>query len=82
MSVTYNHGGRYLFCLIFLPLNMQIPFILQISLATKMLPLIDACLFGHPVYNYFDCQDFLSFASDFISTCESLRNICEKLIKV
>ena len=40
MSVTYNHGDRYLFCLIFLPLNMQIPFILRISLATKMLPLI------------------------------------------
>ena len=42
----------------------------------------DACPFGHPVYNYFDYQDFLSLASDFISTCESLRNVCEKLSKV
>ena len=25
----------------------------------------DACLFGQPVYNYFDYQYFLSFASDF-----------------
>ena len=40
MSLTYNHGDRYLFCLIFLPRNMQIPFILWISLETKMLPLI------------------------------------------
>ena len=40
MCLTYNHGDRYLFCLIFLPLNMQIPFILRISLETKMLPLI------------------------------------------
>ena len=41
MSVTYNHGDRYLFCLIFLPLNIQIPFIPWISLETKMLmPLI------------------------------------------
>ena len=40
MSVTYNHCDRYLFCLICVPLNMQIPFILQISLETKMLPLI------------------------------------------
>ena len=40
MSLTYNHGDRHLFCLIFLPLNMQIPFIPWISLETKMLPLI------------------------------------------
>ena len=40
MSLTYNHGDRYLFCLIFLPLNKQIPFIPWISLETKMLPLI------------------------------------------
>ena len=40
MCLTYNHGDRYLFCLIFLPLNMQIPFIPWISLETKMLPLI------------------------------------------
>ena len=40
MSLTYNHGDRYLFCLIFLPLNMQIPFIPWISLETKMFPLI------------------------------------------
>ena len=37
MCVTYNHGDRYLFCLIFLPLNMHISFIPRISLETKML---------------------------------------------
>ena len=46
MCVTYNHGDRYLFCVIFLPLNMHISFIPRISLGTKMMPLISPQMFA------------------------------------
>lgn len=41
----------------------------------------DACFFVRP--DYFDHQDFLSLLlQTFISTCESFRNVYEKLSKV
>ena len=83
---VYNHAIHTIiyFTLLFYP-YMQILFIRQISLQgdkNVAFDFWDAWLFGQPVYNYFDTQDFLSFASDFISTCESLRNVYEKLSKV
>ena len=75
---------NYLFRFTFLPLHANSPSIPADSAGDKNVAFdfSDACIFGHAVYNYFDYQDFLSFASDFISTCESLRNVYEKLSKV
>ena len=63
---VYNHGDTCLFRSTFSP-YMQIrlhpaDFAGDKSVAFDF---SGACLLGQPVYNYFDYQYFLSFASDF-----------------
>ena len=55
-------------CFALLAVIFKLPFIWRISLKTKMSPFFSQMLAfsGHPFY--FDYQDFISLASDFIST--------------
>ena len=55
-------------CFALLAVIFKLPFIWRISLKTKMSPFLSQMLAfsGHPFY--FDYQDFISLASDFIST--------------
>ena len=53
MCVTYNHGDRYLFCLIFLPLHAN-PLHAANFAGDKNVAFdfsADACLFGQPFYD-------------------------------
>ena len=60
---VYNHGNTYLFRFTYTYIQitlLSVDFTGDKNIAFNV---SDACLFGHPVYFYY--QDFLSFASNF-----------------